>query len=66
VAVVAVVLPTVTYVGVSVGDTVGALLGKAEGLGVIIRRAYVGDRVGSVVGASVGEAVGAGVGTLSS
>jgi len=51
------------YVGTSVGDTVGALLGEAEGCGVGLSNRYVGDRVGSAVGASEGGIVGWGVGT---
>jgi hypothetical protein len=49
-------------VGVSVGDLVGALEGDALGLGVAIRREYVGSKVGDTVGALLGDAVGAGVG----
>lgn len=44
------------------GDTVGALLGEAEGCGVGLLALYVGDCVGETVGALEGEAVGAGVG----
>ena len=52
-----------TYVGDRVGDTVGALLGEAEGCGVGLSNRNVGDIVGSAVGASVGGSVGCGVGT---
>lgn len=48
--------------GTSVGDTVGALLGEAEGDGVGYERRYVGVDVGSTVGALVGSALGCGVG----
>jgi hypothetical protein len=38
-----------------VGDTVGALLGEAEGLGVGTPTVYVGDSVGAFVGAFEGK-----------
>ena len=44
------------------GDTVGALLGEALGLGVGEPGVYVGTTVGETVGALLGEALGLGVG----
>ena len=54
---------TCVYVGTRVGDTVGALVGEAEGLGVGLPALYVGTNVGLIVGALLGEAEGLGVGT---
>ena len=51
-----------TYVGVPVGDTVGALEGEAVGEGVGLPAAYTGLFVGETVGALLGEAEGLGVG----
>ena len=46
------------YVGINVGDAVGALLGEAEGIGVGRKATYVGTSVGDKVGALEGEAEG--------
>jgi len=61
-ATVAVAFLTVMYVGDSVGETVGALLGLAEGSGVGLTAVYVGTSVGLTVGADEGAALGCGVG----
>lgn len=51
-----------SYVGVKVGDTVGALVGFEEGAGVGLPNLYVGVRVGvPKVGSAVGYALGAAV-----
>ena len=41
------------YVGIIVGETVGALLGEADGIGVGRPPLYVGHGVGSSVGGLV-------------
>lgn len=50
------------YVGKSVGETDGALLGDALGLGVGLLALYVGTKVGAAVGADDGIWLGSGVG----
>jgi len=50
------------YVGVSVGEYVGASLGDCDGAGVALPAVYVGVRVGDAVGAALGIVDGLGVG----
>ena len=50
------------YVGTSVGDTVGAVVGEALGSGVGTEPWYVGSSVGASVGALEGFFDGCGVG----
>jgi len=51
-----------TYVGVEVGEEVGAFEGGMVGEGVGFKAVYVGDNVGFVVGSLEGKAVGTFVG----